>query len=387
MAKHAMLSASGSSRWLTCTPSARLELGLPNTTSTYAEEGTAAHEVAELTTRYWLAEISEQDFENARDDLAKGEYYSGEMQEYANDYARFIYDRFQNAQKICADPAVELEVKGLDFSEWVPEGHGTGDCIIVTDRLLEIIDLKYGKGNRVDAINNSQIRLYALGAIARYGQLYDLETVRMTILQPRLSSEPSVDEMPISELLDWAENYVKPRAKLAYDGKGDFAPGPDTCKFCRAKQRCRARAEFNLALFDDAPEDLLLDPDEAGKMLARAKDIKSWLADLDAYCTQTLLEGKPVEGWKLVEGRSTRQYTDAQKVAEAMQAAGYEKALLYKHELLPLTQLEKDFGKKAVGEVLKNLIEKPAGKPTLAPATDKRPTYTPNEQLLAAFDE
>lgn len=387
MAKHAILSASGSARWLACPPSARLELKFPNTTSPYAEEGTAAHELAELTTRYWLGEISEPDFENARDILAQGKYYSTEMQEHANDYARFIYGRLQDTREKCADPIVELEVSGLDFSAWVPEGHGTGDCIIVADGTLEIIDFKYGKGYRVEATDNPQMRLYALGAIARYGPLYDLNTVRMTIFQPRLSREPSTDELTVAELLDWAEKYVKPRAMLAYAGQGDFAPSEDTCKFCRAKQRCRARTDFNLALFDDAPDDLLLNPNEAGAVLARAGDIKVWLADLEAYCLKTLLSGAPVEGWKLVHGRSNRKFTDELKVVEAMKAAGYEEALLYKRELLSLTQLEKDFGKKAVAEILQGLIEKPAGKPTMVPATDKRPTYMPGEHVLASFDE
>lgn len=387
MSEHAILSASGSARWLACPPSARLELAFPNTTSSYAEEGTAAHELAELTARYWLGEISEQEFENARDVLAKGQYYSQEMQEHANEYAKLVTKRFKAAKQACVDPVIELEVNGLDFSEWVPEGHGTGDCIIVADSILEIIDLKYGKGYRVKATDNSQMRLYALGAIVRYGQLYDLDTVRMTIFQPRLANEPDTEDMPVVDLLAWAENYVKPRAQQAYAGTGDFAPSPDACKFCRAKRQCKARTEFNLSVFDDAPKGSLLSPDEAGKILARADDIKDWLADLEAYCTQTLLDGQSIAGWKLVEGRSNRQYTNPQNVVAAMKAAGYEETLLYRRELLPLTQLEKDFGKKAVGEILKDLIEKPAGKPTLAPASDKRPAYTPSGQVLAAFDE
>lgn len=387
-AKHAMLSASGAARWLECTPSVKLESTFPNTSSSYAEEGTAAHELSELATRYYLGELSEPDYETARDVLAKGKYYNAEMQECAIGYARFITNKVADARETCPDATVELEVQGLDFSQWAPDGHGTGDCIIVADNWLEIIDLKYGKGYRVEAFNNPQMRLYALGAIVRYGQLYDIENVRMTIIQPRLSGEQSSDEMTVKDLFEWAETYVKPRAKMAYAGKGKFAPGPDTCKFCRAREQCRARADANLALFDEAPDLLLISVDEAGAILQKATDMKAWLANLEDLCVKTLFAGEPVEGWKLVEGRSNRKYADEVKVADAMKAAGYEEAALYKpKELITLTQMEKDFGKKAVGEVLVDLIVKPQGKPTLAPEKDKRPAFVPAELVLEAFDE
>lgn len=385
--KHAMLSASGAARWLACTPSVKLESAFPKTTSPYAEEGTAAHELAELATRYWLGELSEQDYETAREILSHGKYYSAEMQECANDYAKFIADKVTTVRDTCPDATVELEVQGLDFSQWAPEGHGTGDCIIVADDWLEIIDFKYGKGYRVEAFENPQMRLYALGAIVRFGQLYDIENVRMTIIQPRLSGVQSSDEMSVKELFDWAETYVKPRAKLAYAGKGKFAPSADTCKFCRAKEQCRARAEANLALFDEAPDTLLITPNEAGAILEKAADIKAWLADLENLCIKALFAGKPVEGWKLVEGRSNRKFVDENMVAKAMTAAGYEEAALYERKLITLTQMEKDFGKKAVAEVLSDLIMKPAGKPTLAPEKDKRPAFTPAELVLEAFDQ
>jgi len=385
--KHALLSASGSSRWLDCTPSAKLESTFPNISSPYAEEGTAAHEVAELAARYWLGEVSEPDYENALDKLSTGKYYNAEMQECAVDYAKFISDKVNGVRETCPDALVELEVKELDFSQWAPKGHGTGDCIIVADDWLEIIDFKYGKGYRVEAYNNPQMKLYALGAIARYGQLYDIENVRMTIIQPRLSGGQSSDEMSVKELLEWAETYVKPRAKLAYAGKGNFAPGADTCKFCKAREQCRARTDHNLKLFDEAPDTLLITPDEAGAILEKAADIKAWLSNLEALVLKTIFAGEPVEGWKLVEGRSNRKFIDEDQVAAALKAAGYEEATLYERKLITLTQMEKDFGKKAVAEVLADLIVKPLGKPTLAPFKDKRPAFTPEEQILSAFDE
>lgn len=386
MAKHALLSASGAHRWLECTPSAQLELQFPQSTSEYAEEGTVAHELCELTARYWLDEISEAEYENRRDELAKGKYYNAEMQECANDYAKFVAEKTAAARETCEDAFTALEVR-VDFSKYVKDGFGTGDCIIVSDNVLEIIDFKYGKGVRVEAAGNPQMKLYALGAYLEYNTLFDIDSVRMTIFQPRLSGVQSSDEITVKELLEWAEKYVKPRAKLAYKGEGEFAPSEEVCKFCRAKAQCKARADKNLKLFDEAPDVLLLTPEDAGKILEQAGDIQSWLADLESLVSSTLLAGQPVEGWKMVEGRSNRKFADELKVVAAMKAAGYDESLLYERKLITLTQMEKDFGKKAVAETLGELIVKPQGKPTLAPAKDKRPEFRPEEQLLAEFDK
>jgi hypothetical protein len=386
MAKHALLSASGAHRWLECTPSAQLELQFPQSTSEYAEEGTAAHELCELTACYWLGEISEAEYENQRDELAKGKYYNAEMQECANDYAKFVAEKTAAARETCEDAFTALEVR-VDFSKYVKDGFGTGDCIIVSDNVLEIIDFKYGKGVRVEAAGNPQMKLYALGAYLEYNTLFDIDSVRMTIFQPRLSGVQSSDEITVKELLEWAEKYVKPRAKLAYKGEGEFAPSEEVCKFCRAKAQCKARADKNLKLFDEAPDVLLLTPEDAGKILEQAGDIQSWLADLESLVSSTLLAGQPVEGWKMVEGRSNRRFADELKVVAAMKSAGYDESLLYERKLITLTQMEKDFGKKAVAETLGELIVKPQGKPILAPAKDKRPEFRPEEQLLAEFDK
>ena len=387
MAKqHAILSASGAHRWLECTPSAQLEQQFPPSMSEYAEEGTAAHELAELTARYFLGEISETEFEAKRDELAKGPYYTAEMQECANDYARLVLQKFEAARETCPDAFVELEVK-VDFSKYVKDGFGTADCVIVADNLLEIIDFKYGKGVRVEAAGNPQMRLYALGAYLKYNTLFDFARVCKTNFQPRLSGVQSSSELTVKELTTWADKVVKPKAKLAYKGEGEFNPSEDVCKFCRAKAQCRARTEKNLSLFDESPDPLLITPVEAGEILAKAADIQGWLSDLEALVSSTLLAGQPVAGWKMVEGRSNRKFADEAKVIEAMKAAGYDEATLFERRLITLTQMEKDFGKKAVGEVLGELIVKPQGKPTLAPETDKRPEYRPEDQLLAEFDK
>ncbi len=387
MAKHALLSASGASRWLECTPSARLELQFPKRSSAYADEGTAAHELSELAARYWLNEIDEATYENRRNELSKSQYYNAEMQECANDYGQFISDTVEAARVDCPDALVELEVKSLDFSDWAPEGFGTGDCIIVADDLLDVIDLKYGKGVRVDAEGNPQMRLYALGAIKRYGDLYDIKRVRMTIIQPRINREPSIDEITVEELMDWAENYVKPRAALAFAGEGEFNPGEHTCKFCRAREQCNARADNFLNLFDEYPDPVLLTIEEAGAIFEQAAGMQNWLKDLEALIMRSLFAGTPVEGWKLVEGLSNRKYLDEELVAAAMIDAGYEEDKLYDRKLIGITAMEKAFGKKAVGKTLESLIIKPPGKPALAPAKDKRPVFVPEALILDAFDE
>lgn len=384
MPKHALLSASGSHRWLECTPSAKLEENFPASTSEYAEEGTTAHEFAYTTAKYWLNEITEAEYENARDEISKSKYYNAEMQDCANAYGKFVAEKFKTAKAACEDAFVELEVT-LDFSKWVKNGFGTGDCIIVADGTLEIVDFKYGKGVRVEATRNSQMMLYALGAYSKYGTLFDITNVCMTIYQPRLSGEQSSDEITLDELLEWGNKYVKPRAKLAYKGEGEFAPSAETCKFCRAKETCRARAEQNLSLFDNAPDTKLISVDEAAQILDRAGDIKSWLEDLEKVVTSALKNGEKVIGWKLVAGRSNRKFSDENAVVAAMLSAGYDEEKLFSRSLLTPAQMEKAFGSEAK-KILAPLIIKPQGAPTLAPETDKRPEYKPEDEIINAFD-
>lgn len=385
MVKHALLSASGAHRWLACTPSAKLEERFPNESSMYAEEGTLAHSVCEITARYFLGELSKVDYENQLQEFSQSKYYTNEIRECAVEYAKLIKSKIEGAYVFCSDAFAILETR-VDFSKWVKNSFGTSDCVIVADNILEVVDFKFGKGVPVEAEDNPQMKLYALGAYEKYKDLYDIEQVRMTIFQPRLSDKPLEYTCGISDLLDWAETVVKPKAKLAYEGKGDFAPSAETCKFCRAKEQCRARAEQNLKIFDDSPDPLLISADEAGAILNRAGDIQAWLSDLENLVTNSLLSGEPVMGWKLVEGRSVRKFADEQKVVEAMKAAGFDEAMLYERKLLTLTQMEKDFGKKAVAETLSGLIIKPQGKPTLAKASDRRAEFKPTDQIMEAFD-
>ena len=386
MADHAILSASGAHRWLACTPSARFELQFPKTTSAYAEEGTLAHSVSELTTRFYLGEIDENAYETKLAELSKSDYFTEEMLEHAESYAKFIVERLAEAKKVCADPVVILESR-LDFSKYVPEGFGTGDCLIIAEPVLDVIDLKYGKGHRVEAEDNPQMQLYGLGALAEYESLYDIQTVRMTIFQPRLSGVCDSAEKSVKDLKAWGTKIVKPRAKLASKGEGEFAPSEEACRFCRAKAQCKARTDKNLALFDESPDPLTITAEEAGAILAKADDIEGWLKDLKELVSKALTAGEEVTGWKMVEGRSNRRFADEDQVVTAMKAAGYDEALLYERKLITLTKMEKDFGKKTIAEVLKDLIVKPQGAPTLAPKKDKRPAYQFEDQVLAAFDE
>jgi hypothetical protein len=387
MSKHALLSASGSHRWLLCPPSAKFELNFPSKTTSYASEGTEAHTLCEMVASYFLGEITEDDYENKLEAFKQNEYYSAEMQECAVDYATLIRNKVNDLKKTCEDTIVELEAENLDFSKWVPEGFGTGDCIIVADNTLEIIDFKYGKGYAVSAENNSQMRLYALGAVVRYQDFYDIDKVVMTIYQPRITKMPLSEEITVKELLKWADTFVKPRAKLAFAGQGDFNPSKSTCKFCRANRQCKARADQNLALFDDNPDTLTITPDEAGKILEKADDIKTWLADLEKLVFTTIIDGKTVDGWKVVEGKSNRALTDTDRAVKALVKAGIDEDKLYEKSLLSLAKIEKAFGKKKVDTILEKLIIKPEGKPTLAPFSDKREAIQPDKAILAAFDE
>lgn len=382
MPKHSLLAASSSARWLTCTKSARFEEGLPNKSSGYAIEGTLAHAVAEVTASYWLGKTSEQQYEEAIALLRQDSYYSDEMRSYANEYAHFIVEKMGALE----DPIAELEVHA-DYSEWAPEGAGTCDCAIISERVLEIIDYKYGQGERVSAESNSQMRCYALGAYVAYNLLYDIDTIRMTIYQPRISDGISSEEISIEDLLKWADKYVKPRALLAFSGEGEFVPSAKACRFCKGAAVCKARAAQNLALFDDAPDINVMSSDEVGAYLEKADDIKAWLKALEDHIFNAILQGDEVKGWKLVHGRSNRAFSDEAQVVKALTKAGYNKKLLYEQKLLTLTQLEKAFGKKEIGEVLKDLIVKPDGKPTLVPAFDKRQPYQPTEELLKQFDK
>ena len=383
---HAKLSPSAAERWINCPGSIRLsEQCPPAPSSEYADEGTAAHRLAELKVECGLVPIGDpkltQDFEQAR----ASQYYCGEMEEATEFYADQVQEIY--AKALQEDPAAELMVEQhFSLEDWIPGGFGTSDAVVIGGDVIEVIDLKYGKGVKVDAVGNPQLRLYGLGAAMLFGDIYDLNTVRMTIIQPRLD-HISTEEMPILDLFKWAETVVKPAAQQA---AGDNAPteSGDWCRWCPAKAVCRTRAEkqLELAAYDFQKPDLLT-VDEIGDILARADELQKWAADVQAYALEQALAGEHFDGWKLVEGRSVRKYADDLKVAEALQAAGWPEAALYERKLYGITAMEKIVGKKKLTEVLGDLIITPAGKPVLVPESDKREAINTTESAKADFAE
>lgn len=370
---HAILSASGSKRWMTCTPSAQLEQQFDEETSEFAEEGTAAHELSELHLALYLGAITKRAFNKRLKEMQEGKYYSQEMSDYIQVYTDIVIERINEARSRSQDAIVLIEQR-LDFSEWVPNGFGTGDVVVIADGIMEIIDLKYGKGVPVMAEENSQMRLYGLGALNLFGFLYDIQTVRMTIVQPRLDSV-STDQMSAEDLLAWAMQEVKPKADLAMAGEGEFAAG-DHCKFCKARYTCRERANANLELAKhDFKEPPLLTHEEVGEVLSKATALESWAKDIRKYALdQAENHGVKFPGWKLVEGKSNRKYADTEAVAHTLLSEGYDEASIYEpREVLGITAMESSIGKKRFAELLSELVVKPAGKPTLVPESDKRP--------------
>lgn len=379
---HALLGASKAHQWINCPPSARLQEGIPEKTSEYAEEGTLAHALAEIRLRERILSCTPEEQKQMDAELEKikaNKLYGTEMENYIEEYAVVIEERFMEAKVRSADAVLALEEK-LDFSTWVPEGYGTGDVVIIADGVLEIIDLKYGKGKPVSAYDNPQIRLYALGAWSAYNFLYDIEELRMTIIQPRLDSI-TTDSLSVEELLNWAETVARPAAELAFAGEGNYKSG-DHCDWCKVQGNCRARSEENMkALEHEFKEPALLSHEEIGSILFIAKQLKAWAQDIEDYAYEQMLKGEKIPQWKLVEGRSNRSFTDKAAVKEKLIAAGHEESKLVKpQELIALGDLEKLVGKKIFKTLLGDLIIKPPGKPALAPETDKRPELNSIEQ-------
>lgn len=360
MTKHAILSASSSSRWLACPPSALLEREFTDTTSNAAEEGTAAHAMAENKLKVYLQRKSA---------YQPSLYDSEEMEGYTDDYVAFVMEQVEKAKGLCADSLILLEER-LDFSKYVPDGFGTGDCVIIADDTLQIIDLKYGLGVLVNAEDNPQMMLYALGALATYGNLYDIKEVSMTIFQPRRENV-STWTIPVEQLYQWAEEVVMPTAQLAIQGKGEFQSGSH-CTFCKAKVQCRARAEANLKIAElEFQKPALLEDGEIEEVLAVINDLSKWASEVQAYALEMAIShGKEWSGYKVVAGRSVRKYIDDEQVAKAAFANGFED--IYKKSLIGLTEMTKVMGKKKFDEILGEFIIKPQGKPSLVPVSDKR---------------
>lgn len=366
--KHAKLSPSSAERWLNCPGSIALATECPAPPpSPFAEEGTVAHAVAESKLRMLSGEITPEQHTSQMEALRESDYWCGEMDEATDFYADTVMERLA-ASGEDAELMVEQQ---LDLDAWAPESFGTSDAVIIGGSTIEVIDLKYGKGVRVGAAGNPQLRLYALGAAALFGDIYDFSTVRYTIVQPRLDHVSS-EAVPLDELMRWAEDTVKPIADEAAAGSDRTACG-GWCRWCPAKAVCRTRAEENLALARmEFRTPALLTPEEIGEVLRKAEDLQKWASDVAAYALDQALKGRHFDGWKLVEGRSVRQFADTLKVAEALKAAGFDEAMLYERKLYGITAMEKLVGKKKLTETLGELIIKPAGKPVLVPESDKR---------------
>lgn len=384
MSGHALLSPSGASRWLACPPSARLELQFPDKRSTASEEGTLAHELAELLIKEKTGRIKAYEYNQALVKIQAHKLYESAMLDYIDEYASYIVERYARAQADTADAQLFLEQK-LQLSDYVPESFGTSDVVIIANGVMAIIDLKYGKGVPVSAVNNKQMMLYALGALCEFDFLYEIHTVRMTIYQPRLDSITDW-EISVEELRQWAEVELKPLATMAFKGEGDHTPGAH-CRFCKAAAICKANADANLELtkYEFKPGALLLDTD-ISDILDRADNFTSWLKAVTDYALdQAVQHGKRWPGYKLVEGRSNRQYSNEEEVVAKLKAHEFSDDSIYNKKLLGITDMEKLLGKKFFPIYLEGLVIKPPGKPTLAPITDKRPEINSVESANIDF--
>ena len=365
MGNHALLSASSSHRWLNCPPSARLCEGYDDKGSNFAAEGSDAHSLCE----YKLRKALGMEAKDPTEDLT---WYDAEMEESASGYAAFVMELVAEAKKTCSDPVVLIEQR-LDYSKYVQSGFGTGDCVLIADGTLHIVDFKYGRGVLVEAEDNPQMKLYALGALEIFDCLYDIDTVSMTIYQPRRANV-STFTLTRQELLDWAETVLVPTAELAYAGDGEYHCG-EWCQFCKAKADCRerARANMELARYEFRQPPLLTD-EEVEEILGKLDSLMDWASDIKDYALQAAISGKHWSGYKLVEGRANRRYTDENAVVAAVKAAGYDP--YDEPKLLGVTAMTTRLGRKQFNDILGGLITKPQGKPTLVPESDKRPAMT-----------
>lgn len=381
---HHRFGPSAAERWIHCPGSVPLSEQLPPQGGTaYTEEGTVAHAAAEAKLLWQATEISGGDYAKRMEAITRSEFWDGEMDEAAEFYAERVREIIAERGEDDAELMVEQHFK---LDPWIPGGFGTSDAVVIGEGVLEVIDFKYGKGVRVDAVGNPQLRLYGAGAAMLFGDLYEIRRVRMTIIQPRLDHISS-EEMDLMDLIAWCEEVVRPAVELADDPEPPTAAG-DWCRWCPAKAVCRTRAEENLALarYEFRKPDLLQN-EEIGEIMRRAEQLQKWAADVQEYALQQALAGEHFDGWKLVEGRAVRKYADDLKVADALVKAGYDEALLYERKLYGITAMEKLVGKKKLGTILGDLIVKPAGKPVLVPESDRREAINTTESAKADFAE
>lgn len=380
---HALLSPSAAHRWLHCTAAPRLEENQPDSGSDYAREGTLAHAYCARHLKQYLGLPTAG--EDAEIGTLNDQYHTGEMDEHTDTYKTIVLERFNAARAKTPDAQLLVEAR-LDFSKWVPGGFGTGDAVIIADDLLDIIDFKYGKGVRVEAPENPQMRIYALGAYEAYSFEYNIQRVRMTIVQPRLDNLSS-DEMSVEDLLAWADKELAPKAQEAYSGEGKQAPG-EWCQFCRVKQSCKALAQSCIETAKKAQDPRLLTPEEiATDVLPMLDTVDTWLKGVKEYTLAQALDGVAYPGYKLVAGRSNRVITDVEAARKTLVDAGYDPVAIMKpQEMRGITDLEKLVGKKKLAALLEKYLEKPQGKPVLAPESDKRAPYNAAADDFAGID-
>jgi transcription elongation factor Elf1 len=369
MSKHAILPPSDASRWLTCTPSARLEQEFPNTSSSYADEGTLAHAVGECILRQLSGFITSAEAETIMAVHMNNQYYNKELHDYADGYAYYVWNQ-------CKPGKTELFIETrLGMTEWIEDGFGTADALVIGDRVLIFNDYKHGKGVPVYAPENKQLMIYALGAYTMFKEIFEIDAIQMNIYQPRIDNV-SGWEISVADLLVWAETELKPKAVLAYAGEGEFSPGK-ACIFCRAKSTCRALHDYNmeLAALEFKNPDLLTD-EEVALVLQRSDIFSKWIDAVAGYALATAVSGeKQWPGYKICEGRSVRKYSSEVIVATKLESAGY-KDIYTEPKLLGLGALEKKLSKPIFQEIVEPLLIKPSGSPVLVLETDKRPVYS-----------
>lgn len=390
---HAILAPSSAGRWLSCTPSARLEATFPDSSSQAAEEGSLAHKLGELLIRQATGKVTQRIYNKELTAIKKDKLYDSSMWEYATDYSTFVMERFAEIKAEYGRATLLIEQK-LNLSKYAPESFGTTDIAIIANHYLEIIDLKYGKGVPVYAENNPQMKLYALGAIEELGFIYeDIETVCMTIYQPRIDNNSSFT-ISAEELHEWGETVVKPNAKLAFEGAGEFKAG-DHCRFCRMAATCKTNAAYNLELAKyEFRKDNQLTDEEIADILTREKNFTTWLKTVTSYAlSEAINNGKEWPGWKLVHGRSVRSYSDGQEeeIVKSVLALDpdLDEAELFNRKIISITDMEKLIGKEDFARVLedKGLVIKPAGKLTLAVISDKRKAVNSLQEAIEEFSD
>lgn len=369
--KHALLGASSAARWIACTPSAQATANLPDEETKYASEGTRAHELCEKALRYKLAKWEAGIPFDLLSDWAQ-QSMPTEMFNAVCRYTSFIHDLWVGFP---CRPEVFIEQE-VDVSQWVPGGFGTCDCLLIGDGILHIIDFKYGQGVPVNPERNPQLMYYALGAYALFEGIEEVRTVRLSIVQPRMQEEPQTWEISLADLLTWAREVLQPAAEMAWKGEGVYHPGGH-CRFCKAYPSCRAwQKQYGpLAGFEPYPEPATLSDEELGEWLQKLEGLAAYARDLEEYAQQALMEGRTLPGWKLVQGRSTRKWTDQDAAFRQMQADGIDEAMLYTRTPITLTVAEKMIGKKRFAETMSAFITRAPGAPKLAQASDPRPAY------------